>query len=674
MKVKIFKGINKTLGNKGLTIVGTLVASAIGLIVVAGTTHLLIQLTSRISQQEGRAKRPLFYSWLAGVLENQVACANTLEGYNLTTHADYDVGKIKDAAGTVLIDFYTTAGKKRLEDEFGIDNFDKLQFVYDPGTTGKEDPKLILYAKSLLHGTIPIYNKDFTLNLRGVTADPVTPSKIGSCSVVSSGLSAILENIKLEDSSQITLVGGGTTTDIPVAETTAYGYNVGSSSLSGGRNTFLGFETGQATITGSSNTFVGYQSGKANTTGGWNVFAGQKAGTANTTGRANVFIGNRVGESNDTGENNVFIGQRAGFSNDVGNRNVFVGSKAGEDNITTTGNTFIGKDAGKDHTTGANNIFIGHGAAATDLSDTDKFIVGNSSNARWIEGDINTDDLRINGRLVCLDNGTNCPTLPSSRVYKKNIKVFKDFEKSLQDILNTPLFTYQYKKNHPEKSRMGVISEELPDSLQINVEGAPSHPDWPSIYGTLWAGIKALTQRLSDFKIEILKKMTEESRLISQDFTRFKEDISSSLHVFEVFSLVLKDFKTQWLTVTNQFKEFKNQLSHFKSQFWGVEGRLKEAEGLKANVDLLNRTLAADKKVFEEGQKQLQETEKKILGNEKQILEIQKELDTSEKSLQEVQKQLTETEKQILESNSFREKQFESYDKKMKVLEEKINK
>ena len=672
MKLRQIKIFKKKLGNKGLTIVGTLVASAIGLIVVAGTTHLLIQLTSRISQQESRAKRPLFYSWIAGNLENPTACLSTMGAYTLSGGNEFDVSEIKDAVGTSLIDFYTPAGQKTLEDEFGIDNFDKLQFKDYNATTG--EAQLVLYTKSFLHGTIPIYNKDFTLNLIGVTVSGGTPNQVTGCSAAASGLSAVLENIKLEDSSKLTLVGGGTTTDITAAETTAYGYNAGSSST-GAKNTFLGFEVGEAT-TGGSNTFVGYQSGKANDTGGWNVFAGQKAGTANTTGRSNVFIGNRVGEGNTTGRDNVFIGQRGGFSNNSGNNSVFVGSKAGEDN-TADGNTFIGKSAGEANTTGADNIFIGHGAAPPS-SGSDIFVVGSGSNTNWINGTIGSDTFEITGDQVCLKGVSagstgDCST-PSSRVYKKNIKAFKDFEKSLQDILSTPLFTYQYKENHPEKSRMGVISEELPANLQIKLKGAPSHPDWPSIYGTLWAGIKALTQRLADLKTEVLKKMAEERRLISQDFTRFKKDISLSLHVFEVFSLVLKDLKTQWVTVINQFKEFKNQLSHFKSQFKGVEGRLKEAEGLKTEIDLLNRTLAVDGKAFKEGQKQIQEIRNKILGNEKQLLAVQKEWTASEESLKEVQTKLNETEKQILENQVLRDKQFEDYNKKLKVLEGKVNK
>ena len=102
------------------------------------------------------------------------------------------------------------------------------------------------------------------------------------------------------------------------------------------------------------------------------------------------------------------------------------------------------------------------------------------------------------GTCSCIPPPPPPPPILSSQVYKKNIKPFKSYEKSLQNILSTPLFTYQYKEDHPKKDRMGVISEELPEILQIKDKGAPSIPDWPTVYGTLWAGIKALARRLQD--------------------------------------------------------------------------------------------------------------------------------------------------------------------------------
>ena len=153
------------------------------------------------------------------------------------------------------------------------------------------------------------------------------------------------------------------------------------------------------------------------------------------------------------------------------------------------------------------------------------------------------------------------PCCPSSRTLKRNIKPFKDYDKSLKDIADTSLFTWQYKKDkgdHPEKVRMGIISEELPEDLQIRVETDSdancktdkkqkdskakdkkknkekvSTPDWPSIYGTLWAGIKAFAKELDDFKKESADKLTNLSNelktSIADQMAQLKKDITSQL-------------------------------------------------------------------------------------------------------------------------------------------------
>ena len=153
------------------------------------------------------------------------------------------------------------------------------------------------------------------------------------------------------------------------------------------------------------------------------------------------------------------------------------------------------------------------------------------------------------------------PCCPSSRTLKRNIKPFKDYDKSLKDIADTPLFTWQYKKDkgdHPEKVRMGIISEELPKDLQIRVETDSeatcktdkkqkdskakekkkdkekvSTPDWPSIYGTLWAGIKAFAKGLDDFKKENSTKFTELSKelkiYLTDQIAQLKKEMTSQL-------------------------------------------------------------------------------------------------------------------------------------------------
>ena len=267
---KILRQFFRLGDSRGIAIVGVLTASAIGLIVLAGTSQMLLQLTSRIGQHEDLAKRKLFYNWLAGNLQDPIACLNTLGAYDLSSTNELDVGEIRDTATPTpnsLIDFYATAGKERLKDEFGIDNFDRLTFTNYDST--KNEAQLVLYTKGFLHGTIPIYNKNFTLNLTGVM-NGGTPNRVTGCSVDSSSIDAVLKCLRVY--ANLSLLGCGTTTDVTSIESTSYGHNAGSGSSTGGGNTFIGVSTGAANTTGSENTFVGDQAGAANDTGAENIF------------------------------------------------------------------------------------------------------------------------------------------------------------------------------------------------------------------------------------------------------------------------------------------------------------------------------------------------------------------------------------------------------------------
>ena len=116
----------------------------------------------------------------------------------------------------------------------------------------------------------------------------------------------------------------------------------------------------------------------------------------------------------------------------------------------------------------------------------------------------------------------------SSRVYKKNIKEFKDHEAALSDILKTPLFKYKFKENFPDKTRMGVISEDLPEHLQLKQKGSPSHPDWPSIYGTLWSGIKAVVSRLEKI-LSRVNALEKENKQLKAETSRIQSELKREI-------------------------------------------------------------------------------------------------------------------------------------------------
>ncbi len=348
-------------------------------------------------------------------------------------------------------------------------------------------------------------------------------------------------------------------------ENVVIGYQSGTKLTSGSKNTFLGFESGKANNTGYENTFIGYRAGEANTSGYDNLFLGQESGKSNTTGMANVFIGERAGNSHTKGAGNIFIGSESGrFTNSATanqpTNNIFIGGNAGRTNTTGDSNIFIGSDSGRhkdssnSHTsvqsgheiTGDRNIFIGRGIGQPPTGGISGGVdyqlnIGNlifgkmptappTATTNFFAGNTDTTKqnylqespaLVINGSLYvkgkafanCGDNNGDCGPWStslgdSSRVFKNTITLFKNYQYALSVINNTPLFTYFYNKDHPKHKRMGIIAEDLPKHLQIQDKNEPPKPDWVSIYGTLWAGIKALYNRFMGFKKEVTQKLT----------------------------------------------------------------------------------------------------------------------------------------------------------------------
>ncbi len=360
--------------------------------------------------------------------------------------------------------------------------------------------------------------------------------------------------------------------------------------VTGRNNIAIGNEAGVNLTNGRGNTFIGNKAGNK-TEGGTgqqgiqNIFIGNVAGEKNTTGAKNVFIGVSAGKETTSGNRNIFIGDTAGRDNTASGFNVIIGPLAGQSNRGSN-NVIIGKEAGNvlnsgtDKTTPANNnIFIGHEASKTTAggiteTGSHQMNIGNllfgttptgtpPTGADFFATNYKADSLTaseeghfaINGNLYvknkiylnCGNTGTTCQQAvapASSRVFKNNITLFKNYQYALSVINNTPLFTYYYNKDHPKHKRMGIISEDLPKHLQIQDNGKPIQPDWVSIYGTLWAGIKALYNRFMDFKKEVLDKihklkitildigkrleaLEKENKALKKENIFFKEQIKS---------------------------------------------------------------------------------------------------------------------------------------------------
>ena len=361
-------------------------------------------------------------------------------------------------------------------------------------------------------------------------------------------------------------------------------------------NTFIGSQAGMyigdptdTYIKGNKNTFIGDQAGKHNTTGEKNIFLGYLVGRGglNLTdpnvdpafvleneGDSNIFIGTETGKFNSTGNNNIYIGGSVGPPIPTTYLDLtppfpppdLAGIKRDESYQFNIGNLILGKMP-----TDPTQQALQNSPEIPSLSDAGVVINGDLFIGKSISCGEASDPpepqkcnftLHVNHRLVDNfalfnhDHTTYTPRFhedmhnPSSKEYKKNIKSFKNYEKALKDIVNTSLFTYEYKKDHPNKSRMGVISEELPKHLQMKgldsrptpsrgqalrgndrhphktrhprengdpeSKDTPSMPDWPSVYGTFWASIKTLVINFKNFKNQVLSELKEvKKQLIS---------------------------------------------------------------------------------------------------------------------------------------------------------------
>ncbi len=328
---------------------------------------------------------------------------------------------------------------------------------------------------------------------------------------------------------------------------------------------------------GSDNVAIGYKAmgSRKQTAGFKNVAVGQWAGRNKTKGDENTYVGFRAGESGN-GSNvneNTAIGSFAMIGNVGGKKNVMLGFSAAEKSPYGNGNVLVGAGAGRFLSLKNDSIYIGDSVATTGSTKNSQFIVGVLSYLImkpriWIRGTMTpTGNLYINDQQVAIT---------SSRHLKKNLRPVRDVKKYVDHLIKTPLFTYEYKsKNlHPKKNRMGFISEELPESLQLRSKGQLSHPDWPSIYGYFWASIKYLYDMLEGIRkilnVEV-NKMKNHISLFQAKHDRWLNKTMASKQAIAYLSTHLsqvsqeledskrdlrelkRDIKEQWEEIEKQF-------------------------------------------------------------------------------------------------------------------------
>ena len=393
------------------------------------------------------------------------------------------------------------------------------------------------------------------------------------------------------------------------------GHGAGKSIESSDSNIFIGYESGALSKGGERSIYIGYKSGQraaeeVGTPSGIDVVAIGESALANAITNETVAIGHGDVNNNNysRGVKNVFVGNMADSfsrwtkSNSVligyntvptgqAEGSVFIGAKSG-------GNCLLGFDREcRDtvsigafsalETKGSNNTFFGYmpsleslvwglhntilGVKALDMDPIGGFVaarnviigqkstgaliggvenrlvIGHSAYSAWLLGYMvdYSHALKVHGNEVVWG---------SSRALKRDIKPFTEFDKVLEDLIATPLFTYRYKnkRDFPMKERMGVIAEELPEHLQIKKssenlkpgeEPVLPYPDWPSIYGSFWAGIKALYGRIDSLKKSIFSKFSS----IGRSLEVWKKDQETLLEELRQVDSEVKDIQQQIL-------------------------------------------------------------------------------------------------------------------------------
>ncbi len=177
---------------KGFSLVSVLVSSALGLMVVMGISHNMIQTALNRQIMEKRHLRQDMQTFIKAALNNSASCQNTLSSQldsgaakadkNLAPHAGqerkFEIKILKDANGGTILDFSKDASgnlthqasKIRLSD-LGIDRFEKMEFIHS-----KSQPslgKVVLKSKTSIGSLHNRQNRELVWHLSGLTiGDP----------------------------------------------------------------------------------------------------------------------------------------------------------------------------------------------------------------------------------------------------------------------------------------------------------------------------------------------------------------------------------------------------------------------------------------------------------------------------------------------------------------------
>ena len=592
--------------SKGFSIIGVLVASSMGLIVIMGLSSMLSNMNTEVTELKKNINQQALLSQMNSLLLSN--CTKVLSHSLLNNTPDlrqnlftggspikFPILKKEDSANpnddSKSIDFFDTrtnpeseldtTKKKKIED-----NAKKLKNLYGLVGHTKFELKCGESSCDCSPTASPTYpcQKDWNLSLFTMSYKNNFPTYKY---ILNQGLKITYQDGNNNngttdgtvDNTEFTCRFGtlGPVLSICNPDPNSNNHICPDRTTIGSNNTFFGANAGRNnTSSDGANSFYGHQAGSSSDNSHTNAFFGAFAGE-NNRGNTNSFFGIVAGQNN-LGAQNSFFGATAGEKNTEGYQNSFFGYNAGKENTGGNQNSFFGYNAGKENTGGNQNSFFGYNAGKENTGENERLI----NIANVIYGKVRTtvvtnweldDEKRIDiyGTLrECDTSGENCapvilkPSTPSSREYKKNIVLFEDYETALEALLQTPLFTYQHKSEYPRKKRMGVIAEELPLALQLpGKEGEPVKPDWPSIYGYLWSGIKALHKDLRDFRSLAFKELAFLKALFRTEVQsvgkELKQELQNTQEENQSLHKSFKEVKKETHRLNQEIKAYKKE-------------------------------------------------------------------------------------------------------------------
>ena len=400
------------------------------------------------------------------------------------------------------------------------------------------------------------------------------------------------------------------------------GYKAGKANKESDRNIFLGSYAGSNNLLGRDNIFLGYIAGSKNTSGKYNISIGPYSNTYNETGSHNTFVGYGSGSKGKNDSRNTMIGQATGVSTRGNKNTYLGfqaghwigGLKTGPANTRSNNNIMIGfetsfgnyphggcPDPCPNSGIGSDNIFIGH-RIKTKLHNKE-IRIGNAIHEKVIiasrhpAGKPNKlnhleigDLVRIEKDLTSAANHTikigdnaftnveigsynlktmsdtvtnlsaTVSTLSSSKTLKKNIMPWTNYEMALKDIVETPLSYYEYKDSYPDHTRRGFIAEDLPAHMQLPPTKGDNlvKPDWATIWGSFWAGIKALAIKFDSLKSEMSEKWAELAESMSELKTSFSALKSEMTQTTE-------DLKAENAELKKELTKMKKEMADMKA-------------------------------------------------------------------------------------------------------------